>query len=82
MTIDDEPHVLNAIERDLRELYHNDYRIVKVGSGTEALETVRELKRRYDAISLLPVDQRKPGMSGIEFLEKAIQLYPNAARCF
>ncbi len=80
MTVDDEPYVLNAIERDLREHYHNDYRIMKVGSGTEALETVQELKRRNDPISLFLVDQRMPGMSGIEFLEKAIQLYPKARK--
>jgi thioredoxin reductase (NADPH) len=80
MTIDDEPHVLNAIERDLRANYHNDYHIIKAGSGTEALETLRQLKQRNAPVSLFLVDQRMPGMSGIEFLEKAIQLYPEARK--
>lgn len=80
MTIDDEPHVLNAVERDLREHYRNDYRIMKVGSGTEALDIVRQLKKRNDPISLFLVDQRMPGMSGIEFLEKAIELYPRTRK--
>lgn len=80
MTIDDEPHVLNAIERDLRGRYHNEYRILKAGSGSEALETTRQLKQRNDPISLFLVDQRMPGMSGIEFLEKAIELYPRARK--
>ena len=70
MTIDDEPQVLNTIERDLRGYYHSGYRIIKVGSGTEALETVRQLKRRNAPIALFLVDQRMPGMSGFDLHEK------------
>jgi thioredoxin reductase (NADPH) len=80
MTIDDEPQVLNAIERDLREHYHKDYRIIKVEAGTEALETVRQLKQRNAPIALFLVDQRMPGMSGTEFLQEAIKLYPEARK--
>jgi len=80
MTIDDEPHVLNAVERDLRERYHKDYRIIKVGSGTEALKSTQQLKRRNEPIALFLVDQRMPEMSGIEFLQQAIQLYPDARK--
>jgi thioredoxin reductase (NADPH) len=80
MTIDDELQVLNAIERDLRKYYHSDYRIIKVESGTEALETVRELKRRNAPIALFLVDQRMPGMTGTEFIQEAIKLYPEARK--
>ena len=80
MTIDDEPHVLNAIARDLQAHYQNDYRIVKAGSGIDALETVQEFKRRNDPIALLLADQRMPSMSGVEFLEEAIKLYPETKR--
>jgi thioredoxin reductase (NADPH) len=80
MTVDDEPQVLGAIERDLRAHYHKDYRIIKAASGAEALQTVHELKRRNAAVALFLVDQRMPGMSGTEFLEKAIQLYPDARK--
>jgi len=80
MTIDDEPHVLNAIARDLQEHYQSEYRIVKASSGTEALETVQEFKRRNDSIALLLVDQRMPSMSGVEFLVEAIKLYPETKR--
>ena len=80
MTIDDEPHVLNAIARDLQAHYQNDYRIVKASSGTEALEAVQEFKRRNDPIALLLADQRMPSMSGVEFLEEAIKLYPETKR--
>ena len=80
MTIDDEPHVLNAVARDLQAHYQNEYRIVKAKSGDEALETVQEFKRRNDPIALLLADQRMPGMSGVEFLEEAIKLYPDTKR--
>jgi thioredoxin reductase (NADPH) len=80
MIIDDEPQVLNAIERDLRGHYHSSYRVIKAGSGTEALETVEELKRRNTPIALFLVDQRRPGMSGTEFLERAIEFYPEARK--
>jgi thioredoxin reductase (NADPH) len=80
LTIDDEPHVLNAIERDLRKRYHNEYSILKERSGAAALEAVQLLKQRNEAIALFLVDQRMPGVSGIEFLEKAIELYPYARK--
>jgi thioredoxin reductase (NADPH) len=80
MTVDDEPHVLNAIARDLQAHYRSDYRIVKAGSGAEALETVQELKRRNAPIALFLVDQRMPVMSGVEFLEEAIKLFPEARK--
>lgn len=80
MTVDDEPHVLNAIARDLQAHYQSEYRIVKASSGPDALEAVREFKRRSDSIALFLADQRMPSMSGVEFLEEAIKLYPESKR--
>jgi thioredoxin reductase (NADPH) len=80
MTVDDEPHVLNAVARDLQMHYQKEYRIVKAGSGTEALETVQELKQRNTPVALFLVDQRMPTMSGTEFLAEAIKLYPESKR--
>jgi len=80
MTVDDEPHVLNAVARDLQAHYQGKYRIVKAKSGDEALETVLEFKRRNAAIALFLVDQRMPAMSGVEFLEEVIKLYPEAKK--
>jgi thioredoxin reductase (NADPH) len=80
LTVDDEPQVLNAVERDLRQHYRGDYRIVKAASGPEALEAVRGLKQRNDPLALFLVDQRMPEMSGTEFLTQAIQLYPEAKK--
>ncbi len=80
LTVDDEAQVLNAIERDLRQHYRGEYRIVKAGSGAEALDAVRRLKQRNEPIALFLSDQRMPEMSGTEFLEKARQFYPDARK--
>ncbi|MEJ2734273.1 MAG: FAD-dependent oxidoreductase, partial [Anaerolineae bacterium] len=80
LTVDDEPQVLNAIERDLRRHYRNDYRIVKAASGLEALAAVRQFKRRNAPLALFLADQRMPTMSGIEFLGEARKLYPEARK--
>lgn len=80
LTVDDEPQVLNAVNRDLRQHYHGSYRIMKAGSGAEALEAVRQLKQRNTPLALFLVDQRMPNMSGIEFLAGARKYYPEARK--
>ena len=80
LTVDDELQVRNAVERDLRQQYGADYRIIKAGSGAEALEAVRQLKQRNAPVALFLVDQRMPGISGTEFLAEALKLYPEARR--
>ncbi|HEX3623928.1 MAG TPA: FAD-dependent oxidoreductase [Verrucomicrobiae bacterium] len=79
-TIDDDPDVLRAVERDLRRHYGDRYRVISADSGVSALEGVKQLKLRNESIALFLVDQRMPRMSGVEFLENAIQLYPDAKR--
>src|SRR5215218_7810368 len=80
LTVDDDREVLRAIERDLRRKYGSDYRVLRAGSGQEALEIVRELKIRNNSVALFLIDQRMPGMSGVEFLAEAIKLFPDAKR--
>jgi len=80
MTVDDEPEVLNAVERDLRKRFAADYRIVKAGSGAQALEAVRQLKQRNAALALFLVDARMPQMSGTEFLVEARKIFPDARK--
>jgi thioredoxin reductase (NADPH) len=80
LAVDDEPRVLNAVERDLRNHYRGDYRILKATSGREALATVQQLKQRNSPLALFLVDQRMPEMSGTEFLGKALQYYPEARK--
>jgi thioredoxin reductase (NADPH) len=80
MTVDDEPQVLNTLARDLQAKYRDGYRIVKAGSGQEALDAVGEFTRRGTPVALFLVDQRMPGMSGIEFLAEALKLSPDSKR--
>jgi thioredoxin reductase (NADPH) len=80
LTVDDELQVRNAVERDLRRNYGNDYRIIKTASGTEALETIKQLKQRNDQVALFLADQRMPVMDGTEFLLEAMKIYPQAAK--
>ena len=80
LAVDDEPSVARAVERDLRRRYGRDYRVLRAGSGEEALGTLREAKLRGTPIALLLVDQRMPGMSGVELLEAALEIAPDAKR--
>ena len=80
LLLDDEPQVLNAIERDIRAHYGKDYRIVKAGSGSEALQMLQQLKRRNAPLALFLCDQRMPAMTGTQFLAEARQLYPEARK--
>jgi len=79
-TVDDDPDVLRAVERDLRRQYGNRYRVMAADSGEGALESVKQLKLRNDPVALFLVDQRMPQMSGVEFLEAALEFYPEAKR--
>jgi thioredoxin reductase (NADPH) len=80
LTLDDDPQVLRAVERDLRAKYGGEYRVARAESGDAALDMLAEWKRRGNVPALFLVDQRMPGMTGLEFLEKAIALYPDARR--
>src|SRR5713226_5153803 len=79
-TVDDDPDVLRAVERDLRRQYGDRYRVMAADSGSSALAAVEQLKLRNEPVALLLVDQRMPRMSGVEFLEKALEIYPAAKR--
>ncbi|MEO7996113.1 MAG: FAD-dependent oxidoreductase [Gemmatimonadaceae bacterium] len=80
LVVDDDREVLSAVERDLRQRYRQDYRILSASSGQQALDTARELKRRAAAVALFLVDQRMPDMSGTELLLELRKLYPDTKR--
>jgi thioredoxin reductase (NADPH) len=80
LAVDDDLPVLRAVERDLRARYGDQYRIVAANSGHDALEAVRQLTLRGNAVALFMVDQRMPQMTGIEFLSQAIELQADARR--
>lgn len=80
LLVDDDPGVLHAIDRDVRRRYGSDYRILRAGSGAEALEVLKHIRLRNEAVALLLTDQRMPQMDGVTLLERAKELYPDAKR--
>ena len=80
LTVDDDPEVLRAIERDLRGHYADRYRVMRANSGSTALTTLRELKARNNPVALLLADQRMPQMDGVGFLTQAMDIHPQAKR--
>jgi thioredoxin reductase (NADPH) len=80
VTVDDDPSVSRAVARDLRRRFGADYRIVRAESGPDALQALREMKLRGDQVAVILADYRMPDMSGIEFLENAMDVFPGARR--
>ncbi|TCK75392.1 FAD-dependent oxidoreductase [Acidipila rosea] len=80
LAIDDDVSVLEAVVQDLRRRYGANYRIMRAASGHAAIDTCAQLQQRGDVVALFLSDQRMPGMSGVELLERAQTLYPNAKR--
>jgi len=80
LSLDDDPSVLNSVERDLRARYGQDYRILPINNGQTALDYLQKMKQRNETVALFLVDQRMPEMSGTEFLDEALKVYPQAKR--
>jgi thioredoxin reductase (NADPH) len=80
LTVDDDRELLSAITRDLRPKYGNDFRVLRADSGATAIDTLKQIKLRNETVALFLVDQRMPRMSGVEFLEQARELFPDAKR--
>jgi len=78
--VDDDPSVLKSVVRDVRQEFRKDYRILSTQSANEALEALAELKKKDETVAMFLSDQRMPEMLGVEFLEKAKKLYPEAKR--
>ena len=79
-TVDDDPMVLNAVERDLRQRYSQEFRILSLNSARGALAACQQLQARGEYVALFLTDQRMPQMSGTEFLEEAAKIFPEAKK--
>ncbi len=80
LAVDDDVSVLEAVVQDLRRQYGATYRIMRAASGQAALDTLEQVKTRQEPVALLVSDQRMPGMTGVDFLERAMVIYPEARR--
>jgi len=80
LAVDDYAEVLAAVERDLRQRYRADYRVLGATSGEDGLSAIRELKERGVPVALFLVDQRMPGMNGTDLLIEARKFYPDARK--
>lgn len=78
LTVDDDPLVSQAITRDFRDRYGSTHRIVRVGSGAEAIDVLKELELRGRPVAMVITDQRMPEMTGIEMLALARPHVPDA----
>jgi thioredoxin reductase (NADPH) len=80
LAVDDDVSVLEAVVQDLRRQYGAVYRVMRAASGQAGLDTLAQLKTRQEPVALLMSDQRMPGMTGVEFLERAQQVYSDSRR--
>src|SRR6202012_5847048 len=80
VTVDDAPGGPRAVARDLRRRYGERNRIVRAESGEQALDALKQMKLRGDQVAVIVADYRMPGLTGIEFLEQAMDIYPYARR--
>ena len=80
IAVDDDPQVLRAIARDLRQRYAEEYRVLRAASAAEALQALDELMARGEPVALFLTDQRMPRMDGVTFLKEARTRFPDAKR--
>ncbi len=80
LSVDDDLDVLRAVERDLRSHYGANYRVLASDSPTGALDLLKQLKVRNESVALLLADQRMPKLDGVNFLQAARELFPDAKR--
>jgi thioredoxin reductase (NADPH) len=78
LSVDDDVSVSQAVARDLRGRYAERFRVIRATSGAEALAALEELRRRDLPVALILTDHRMPEMTGIELLERARPIVPDA----
>jgi response regulator RpfG family c-di-GMP phosphodiesterase len=71
LVVDDEPLVLSSLER----LFKADFQVFKADNGPRAIEIMQS-----ERIDVLISDQRMPGMTGVQVLERAREISPATMR--
>lgn len=72
--VDDEPHILDGLQRMLRSMRH-EWQMCFAGNGFEALEMLKEKE-----IDVIVSDMKMPGMDGAQLLYEVRNLYPHTVR--
>ncbi|KQX01459.1 hypothetical protein ASC94_02210 [Massilia sp. Root418] len=72
LLLDDEPNIIRALNRALRL---DGYKILAATSAADALKLLA-----MNPVQVVLSDQRMPEMSGIEFLSRVKELYPDTVR--
>jgi len=71
LLVDDNADILDVLQSTLQE----DYQVLKACNAQDALETLSA-----NQVDLIITDQRMPGMTGIEFLEKTLAYNPRMVK--
>ena len=72
LLVDDEENITNAMVRLLRR---DGYNILRANSGKAGLDLLTQHK-----VGVIISDQRMPEMTGVEFLSRVKELYPDTVR--
>jgi thioredoxin reductase (NADPH) len=80
LAVDDDRNTLGRIEHELRQRYGSYYRVACEDSPEAGMRTLQDLRAADKEVAVVLADQWMPGMTGVEFLTHARQLYPGAKR--
>lgn len=72
LCVDDEQNILNSLKR---QLWKDDFTVLTVSSGQEALELFKK-----NEVDVILSDQRMPHMTGVELMGKIKKIYPDTVR--
>jgi response regulator RpfG family c-di-GMP phosphodiesterase len=72
LCVDDEVNVLSALQRLLRR---EEFRFLTAANGDEGLAVLER-----QPVQVVIADQRMPGMTGVEFLKRVKERYPDTVR--
>ena len=80
ITVDDQLQDLEMIQRELLKRYASDYEIIAETSPSGALAQLQELRTADEQVVVLLAAQTMAEMAGVDYLQRAHELYPHAKR--